>query len=51
MKQLTVKELIDLLSNCNKDSLVYIEGCDCTNEAVKVEEIDGSITIRNSLNY
>lgn len=34
---MTVKQLISKLKNHNQDAIVWLEGCDCTNEARDVE--------------
>ena len=49
---MTVKELIEELKNFPEDFIVKMEGCDCFQEAGKVELLDlepyNSILIRNT---
>ena len=45
--QLTVRALVALLLTVSQDNPVWVEGCDCDQEAATVEEYDGLILIRN----
>jgi hypothetical protein len=36
-EQLTVRELIEKLNECNPSALVELEGCDCYGDAIDVE--------------
>lgn len=42
-----VRELIELLRDCNQDALVRLEGCDCTGPCggVEMSGVDGSVLL------
>lgn len=44
-KQLTVAELMTLLSTCPKDAVVFTEGCDCWGDAFGVEIQNGGTSV------
>lgn len=43
---ITVRQLMELLRNCDPDLPVWIEGCDCFGGVVGISHTEGAVIVR-----